>query len=118
MTPNQFQHYPDNFAHDYLPKVEDQPEYLHPDGFPMYGKNLNCAHRLLDSHIENGKGDNICLRSDSAVWTYQKLHDVANKIAHHLVNDMHLVPGNRVLLRSANNLMLVACWYGVIKLGE
>ncbi len=117
MTPDQFQHYPDNFAHKHLPKIEDQPEYLCPDGFPQFGEYLNCAHRLLDSHIENGKGDSICLRSDNAVWTYQKLHDIANKIAHHLVHDLHLVPGNRVLLRSANNPMVVACWYGVIKAG-
>lgn len=117
MTTKHFQHYPDNFAHKHLPKIEDQPEYLLPDGFPMYGENLNCAHRLLDSHIDNGNGESICLRSVNAVWTYQKLHDVANKIAHHLVNDLKLVPGNRVLLRSANNPMLVACWYGVIKAG-
>lgn len=117
MTTKHFQHYPDNFAHKHLPKIEDQPEYLQHDEFPKYGENLNCAHRLLDSHIENGKGESICLRSDNAVWTYQKLLDVANKIAHHLVHDLKLVPGNRVLLRSANNPMLVACWYGVIKAG-
>ena len=34
-----------------------------------------------------------------------------------LVDDLGLHPGNRVLLRSANNPMLVACWFGVIKAG-
>ena len=34
-----------------------------------------------------------------------------------LSEDLGLVPGNRVLLRSANNPMLAACWLGVVKAG-
>jgi 2-aminobenzoate-CoA ligase len=40
-----------------------------------------------------------------------------NRIAHVLVEDMGLVPGNRVLLRSANNPMLAACWFAIVKAG-
>src|SRR5437763_15367629 len=39
------------------------------------------------------------------------------KVAHVLTYDMGLVPGNRVLLRSANNPMLAICWYAVAKAG-
>ena len=34
-----------------------------------------------------------------------------------LSDDFGLVPGNRVLLRAANNPMLVACWFAVLKAG-
>ena len=40
-----------------------------------------------------------------------------DRIARVLVEDHGLVPGNRVLLRSANNPMLVACWCAVLKAG-
>ncbi len=41
----------------------------------------------------------------------------ANRIAHVLVDDMRLVPGNRVLLRGANSPAMAACWFAVIKAG-
>ena len=41
----------------------------------------------------------------------------ANRIAHVLVEDLGLVPGNRVLLRAPNNPMLAACWFAVLKAG-
>ena len=34
-----------------------------------------------------------------------------------LVEDLGIVPGNRVLLRAANTPMLAACWLGVVKAG-
>ena len=49
--------------------------------------------------------------------TYRQLLVRANQIAHVLVDDLKLVPGNRVLLRGPNNPMMAACWFGVIKAG-
>jgi 2-aminobenzoate-CoA ligase len=34
-----------------------------------------------------------------------------------LVNDLGVVPGNRVLLRAPNNPMMAACWFAVMKVG-
>jgi len=45
------------------------------------------------------------------------LLESANRIAHVLVEDMALVPGNRVLLGGTNTPMLAACWLAVIKAG-
>jgi 2-aminobenzoate-CoA ligase len=50
-------------------------------------------------------------------WTYAELQAQANRIARVLVDDLGLVPGNRVLLRGANSPMMAACWFGVIKAG-
>ena len=48
---------------------------------------------------------------------YADLLAAANRIAHALVEDLGVVPGNRVLLRGPNNPWLTACWFGVLKAG-
>ena len=111
MTP-----YQDNFAHDNLPPAHLLPECIFPDGFEV-AQQLNCASALLDRHILEGKGDRVAIRTFDLEWTYQELYEKSNQIAHVLVDDMKLVPGNRVLIRSANNPMMVACWFAVVKAG-
>ena len=108
----------DNFAHINLPNLELQPEYTFSD-LPQFQhpELLNCVDRLLDSHIREGRGNSICIRTFEETWTYQDLYDKANQIAHVLVEDLGLESGNRVVLRSANNPMMVACWFAVLKAG-
>ncbi|WP_396161888.1 AMP-binding protein [Flavobacterium sp.] len=108
----------DNFAHINLPKLELQPEYTFLD-LPQFQQPelLNCVEKILDSHIKKGRGNAICIRTFEETWTYQDLYEKANQIAHVLVEDLGLQSGNRVLLRSANNPMMVACWFAVLKAG-
>ncbi|NHN25757.1 AMP-binding protein [Flavobacterium jejuense] len=110
-------HYEDNFAHLNLPSPDLQPNYL--CNLPQFQQPemLNCVERLLDNHIQNGNGAAICIRTFEETWTYQDLYEKANQIAHVLVEDLGLISGNRVLLRSANNPMMVACWFAVLKAG-
>lgn len=110
-------HYHDNFAHDYLPPLEQQSEYIFERPEFLQPEMLNCVVPLLDRHIANGHGDAICLRSFHSVWTYRELMEKANQIAQVLVDDLGLKSGNRVLIRSANNPMMVACWFAVLKAG-
>lgn len=109
--------YKDNFTYKHLPSKELQPDYLLESSQFQQPEMLNCVERLLDSHIENGNGDTICIRTFEETWTYNDLYEKANQIAHVLVDDLGLVSGNRVLLRSANNPMMVACWFAIIKAG-
>lgn len=108
----------DNFAQNSLPSLNLQPEYTFSD-LPQFRRpeNLNCVERLLDDHIRNGKGDSVCIRTFDEVWTYRDLYEKANQIARVLVEDLGLESGNRVLIRSCNNPMMVACWYAVLKAG-
>ncbi|MFM7017289.1 AMP-binding protein [Flavobacterium sp.] len=110
--------YLDNFAHDNLPNQELQPDYLFTD-LPQFQhpEILNCVDKLLDNHIKEGRGNSVCIRTFDATWTYQELFEKANQIAHVLVEDLNFKSGNRVLIRSANNPMMVACWYAVLKAG-
>ncbi len=111
-------HYTDNFAHEHLPSLDLQPDYLFLD-LPQFNRPvmLNCVGKLLDNHIKEGRGNNPSLRTFETTWTYQDLYEKANQIAHVLVDDLGLVSGNRVLVRSANNPMMVACWFAILKAG-
>lgn len=110
-------HYQDNFAHLHLPPEELQPDYIcnHPDF--QFPEMLNCVDKLLDNHIKEGRGNTVAIRTFTETWTYQDLYDKSNQIAHVLVEDMGFVSGNRVLIRSANNPMFVACWFAILKAG-
>jgi len=107
----------DTFAHDNLPPASEQPEFLFTLPSLQFPSQLNCAGELLDRHIAEGRGDRACLRCGDVTWTYAELQRQANRVANVLVQELGLVPGNRVLLRAPNNLMMVACWFGVIKAG-
>jgi 2-aminobenzoate-CoA ligase len=108
----------DTFCADNLP-----PRDLWPvrdwSGVPDldYPVRLNCAAELLDGAVERGDGERTALRSFTEQWTYHDLLERANRIARVLVEDLGVVPGNRVLLRGPNTPMLAACWFGVLKAG-
>jgi 2-aminobenzoate-CoA ligase len=108
----------DTFTRDHLPPPDQQPEFLFELPALQFPPQLNCATELLDSRINAGEGDRLCLRSPGRPdWTYAQLQREANRIANVLVHELGLVPGNRVLLRAPNNPMLAACWFAVMKAG-
>ena len=80
---------------------------------------LNCATELLDRHVARRprRAALRAARPAARAWTYAELQRQADRIAHVLVDELGLVPGNRVLLRAANKPMLVACWFAVMKAG-
>ena len=107
----------DTFTGDNLPPPKQQPEFLFELPELRFPERLNCASELLDRHVEEGRGGRLCIQAPNVRWTYADLQERANRIAHVLVRDMGLAPGNRVLLRSFNNPMLAACWFAVMKAG-
>ena len=107
----------DTFARDHLPPREEWPELRFDLPELRFPPRLNCATELLDRQVARGRGDRPCLFGEGVRWTYAELQAQASRIAHVLVDDMGLVPGNRVLLRGANSPMLAACWFGVVKAG-
>jgi len=109
----------DTFAADNLPPKEQWPEFDF-DSLPIlqsYPNRMNAGVELLDHMCDTGHGDSPVLHYEDITWTYAELRDIADRIAKVLVEDHGLVPGNRVLLRAANNPMLVACWCAVLKAG-
>jgi 2-aminobenzoate-CoA ligase len=109
----------DTFTRDHLPPADQWPPLLLDLPELQYPERLNCAVQLLDATVAKYGADRPCLIDGTTgnVWKYGGLWQHANQVAHVLVDDLGLVPGNRVLLRSPNNPWLVACWLGVLKAG-
>ncbi len=105
----------DSFTRDRLPAAEDWP-VIDTGAFP-YPDWLNAAVELTDRMVEKGFGDHTALIGNGRARTYKELTDWSNRIAHALVEDYGVKPGNRVLIRSANNPAMVACWLGATKAG-
>ena len=83
-----------------------------------YPERMNAATMLLDRAVERGWGSRLAVAApDGLRWTYADLLAEANRIARVLIEDLGLVPGNRVLLRAPNSPMHAACWFAVLKAG-
>ena len=105
----------DTFARDNLPPFDQWPD-LSFDQFD-YPDQLNAGYELTDSMVSKGFGDHTALIGNGRRRTYKELTDWTNRLAHALVDDLKLKPGNRVLIRSANNPAMVACWLAATKAG-
>src|ERR1700691_1991148 len=107
----------DDFARRNLPPLQqwpelrlDRPEFKYPD-------YLNVAVELTDRIVEKGLGDQVALIGNGRQRTYKELTDWSNRLAHALVENYGVKPGNRVLIRSGNNPALVAAWLAATKAG-
>ncbi|MDF1749410.1 MAG: AMP-binding protein [Alphaproteobacteria bacterium] len=107
----------DTFTRDNLPPMDqwpdlklDRPEFQYPD-------YINVGVELTDRIVGRGFGDNTALIGNGRKRTYKELTDWTNRLAHALVEDYGLKPGNRVLIRSGNNPAMVAIWLAVTKAG-
>lgn len=107
----------DSFARDHLPPQDQWPELVFDLPELQFGPRLNAATELLDRWVEQGQGGRPCVQGAGLRWTYAELQAEANRIANVLVNELGVVPGNRVLLRGSNTPQMAACWFAVIKVG-
>jgi len=107
----------DTFARDNLPPQDQWPAFVFNRPELQYPERLNCAVAFLDRWVEEGRGDELCLISPAETLTYRELQERVNRICNVLVQRLGFVPGNRVLLRSANNPMMVAAYLAVLKAG-
>ncbi len=107
----------DTFAQDNLPPEELWPEFDFSHPAYRYPDRVNCVTRFLDRWIEKGQGERVAIVTPAGNWTYRYLYQRVNQLSHVLVDDYGLIPGNRVLLRSANNPMMLAAYLAVIRAG-
>ncbi|MFD1507810.1 AMP-binding protein [Lacimonas salitolerans] len=105
----------DTFTRDNLPPLDQWPDFLL-EGFD-YPDHVNIGVELTDAMVARGFGDRTALIGNGRRRTYKELSDWTNRLAHALVDDLKVKPGNRVLIRSANNPAMVAAWLAVTKVG-
>jgi 2-aminobenzoate-CoA ligase len=117
MTESNVSAHVDTFARDRLPPRDQWPEFVHELPELQYPARVNCATRLVDDAVREGNGARVAIRSDQGTLTYAELLERSNRLANVLVNELGVVPGNRVLLRSPNNAAMATAWLAVIKAG-
>jgi 2-aminobenzoate-CoA ligase len=107
----------DRFVRESLPPRELWPDLLYDLPELRYPPQINVVSEILDSHVQSGRGEAPCLVEGGVTWTYRELQHTANRFARVLVEDLDVVPGNRVLLRAPNTKTMVAAWMAVAKVG-
>ncbi|MGC5616858.1 AMP-binding protein [Georgenia sp. Z1491] len=108
----------DTFARDHLPPRELWPTFEFTLPELQFPDRLNAAVELLDRQVERWGPDRVALRTPAGeTWTYGELRLRSDQVAQVLTEDLGVVPGNRVVLRSPNNPWTVAAWLGVLKAG-
>jgi 2-aminobenzoate-CoA ligase len=107
----------DDFVARNLPPPEAWPRFSFDRPELRYPDRMNAAIELLDRAVDAGEGGRIAIRTDAGEWSYADLKQRSDRIAHVLVHEGGLVPGNRVLLRGPNSMLLIACWFAVLKAG-
>lgn len=107
----------DTFTRDNLPPFDQWPDFLLDRPEFQYPERLNAAVELTDRLVEQGFGDRVALIGNGRRRTYKELADWSNRVAHALVENYGVKPGNRILIRSGNNPALVAAWLAATKAG-
>src|SRR6201986_1150545 len=107
----------DDFARRNLPPFPQWPQLILDRPKFQYPDYLNAAVELTDRLVEKGYGDRIALIGNGRQRTYKELADWSNRLAHALVENYGVKPGNRILIRSGNTPALVAAWLAATKAG-
>ncbi|WP_406396606.1 AMP-binding protein [Streptomyces sp. NBC_00882] len=110
--------YTDTLAPDHLPPAGQWPQPEFTAELPQYPDRLNAAVGLIDRPTAAFGPDRPALRTpEGDVRTYGEPQQRVKQVAPVLTEDLGLVPGNRVLVRSPGNPWTVAAWLGVLKAG-
>ena len=107
----------DSFVRDHLPPPERWPELVFDRPELQFGEQINLVAALFQRNTAHGRADTPMLRSPATTLNYAQAEAQVNRLARVLVEDLALVPGNRVLLRGGNSIGLALAWLAVVKAG-
>lgn len=107
----------DRFVHDRLPPKNEWPILHYDRPELLIPAQVNVVEELLDKAAQKGWGARPLLRSSKIVLSYDDVRERVDRICRVLVEDLHLVPGNLVLLRGGNSIGLALAWLAVVKAG-
>jgi len=107
----------DRFVHQRLPAAALMPQLRFDAPELVFTEQLNLVEELLDKAPARGFGGRPMLRSDALTLSYAQAREQVDRMAQVLVQDLGLVPGNRVLLRGGNSIMMALGMLAVMKAG-
>lgn len=107
----------DRFVLDHLPSRDRQPDILFTLPELAYPDRLNAGAELLRRAIAVGGPDAPALIDHDHAFSWSRVDLISDRMARVLVDQMGLVPGNRVLLHGPNCAWTVLAWFAVLKAG-
>lgn len=107
----------DRFVHERLPAAGTLPQMRYELPELQIPAHCNLVAELLDKAAARGWGDRPLLRSARIVLSYADVRERVDRICRVLVDDLALVPGQRVLLRGGNSIGMALAWLAVVKAG-
>ena len=107
----------DHFARDRLPPEGDWPLFEFPLPELQLSDPFNCGKWLLDDALAEIDPAKPAICHLDVTWSYADLALHTNRLCHVLVDELGIVPGNRVLLRGANRPIMFALWQAIMKTG-
>jgi 2-aminobenzoate-CoA ligase len=107
----------DRFVLDHLPPPEQQPDFIFDRPELVYPERLNAGVELLRRAVEAAGPDGRALIDHDHEFPWGRVDLISSRMARVLVDDMGLVPGNRVLLHGPNSSWTVLAWFAILKAG-
>jgi 2-aminobenzoate-CoA ligase len=107
----------DTFVRDRLPPREHWPRMAYDAPELQLPARLNLVEALFARGCAHGGPDRPMLRSSAGTLSYAEAAAQVARIQRVLVEDLGLVPGNRVLLRGGNSAGLALAWLAVVRAG-
>jgi 2-aminobenzoate-CoA ligase len=107
----------DRFVLDHLPPPEQQPDLIFSLPELAYPERVNAATELLRRAIAATGPEARALIDLDHEFSWGRVDAISNRMARVLVEDMGLVPGNRVLLHGPNSAWTVLAWFAILKAG-
>ena len=107
----------DRFVDERLPQPQLRPLMSYDLPGLHIPERSNLVDALMDRAAAEGWLDRPFLRSQRITLSYREADERVRRIAQVLIEDLALVPGNRVLLRGGNSIGMALAWLGVVKAG-
>lgn len=107
----------DRFVLDHLPPAGLWPDLIFDLPELIYPARLNAAAELLRRAIAAAGPDARALIDHDHEFSWARVDAISDRMAWVLVEDMGLVPGNRVLLHGPNSAWTVMAWFAILKAG-
>lgn len=107
----------DRFVLDHLPPPEQQAKLIFNLPELAYPEQLNAGVELLRRAIAAAGPEGRALIDFDHAFSWTRVDAISDRMARVLVEDLGLVPGNRVLLHGPNSSWTVLAWFAILKAG-